>query len=471
MHVEEPAAESFLYSLWEKGVAGRRFRTTDGRFVEVLSPGRRNLDAGPDYRDAAVRIDGRVVQGDIEFHPLVEDWERHGHHRDPRYNNVILHFVTSGCPPEARTVRQDGAAVPIVDLDRHLPRPAEELEQAGLPEQTVAPEKCWLATQPPATVLRVVDRASRLRLAEKTARFREQRALDDWDQIFYRGLLEALGYAKNQVPARALADRLPVRKLWHYLEPFPDSEAQAHAQAWLLGAAGLLEATQALDPVSARFVETARSLWQGYPERARVDPLPAEAWTFFRLRPGNFPTRRLAAAAVLVVRFRQSGFLEHFARLFEATQDGGLGGKRLAQEVERLLVVDSHGFWSERDCYLTGKATGHRRPSQLLGRDRARDIAVNVVLPTLSGVAEETDNGRLRSAVNETYRVYPRLPDNELLRRMRLRLDTRQRGSPGLAATAAQQQGLIYLHKNGCSRGECELCFRLAGGQATEALD
>ncbi|NOZ56025.1 MAG: DUF2851 family protein [Calditrichaeota bacterium] len=459
MHVEEPAAESFLYSLWERGIAGRRFRTTDGRFVEVLSPGRRNTDAGPDYRDAAVRIDGRVLRGDIEFHPLVDDWERHGHHLDPRYNNVILHFVTSGCPAEARTLRQDGAAVPIVDLDRHLPEPAELLEQAGLPKAPDLPEPCWLAGQPPEVILQVVDRASRFRLAEKAARFREQRTLDDWDQIIYRGILEALGYAKNQTPARALADRLPVRSLWQHTQAYDASEAISHVQAWLLGAAGLLDAGPPVDSPSDTFLTTLQRLWEGFPDRAKIDPLPPQAWTFFRLRPSNFPTRRLAAAAVLVVRFRQHGFADSFTKLLRTLQRSR---QRPARELEKLLTVESFGFWNQRDCFLTGKPRKGSNAPQLLGKDRARDIAVNVVLPTLAAVADETDDGRLRATVNEIYRTYPHLPDNEILRTMRRRLLTAPPHKSTPTLTAAQQQGLIYLYKNGCQRRACGLCAHLA---------
>ncbi len=459
MHVEEPAAERFLYGLWETGVAGRRFRTTDGRAVEVLSPGRRNTDAGPDYRDAVVRIDGRVLRGDIEFHALVDDWERHGHHRDPRYNNVVLHFVTSGCPSDARTLRQDGVAVPIVDLDRHLPEPAESLEQAGLPTTQAFPKPCWLQEQSAERVRQVIDRASRFRLVEKAARFQEERHADDWDQIIYRGILEALGYAKNQTPARALADRLPVRSLWQHTQSYGASEAVTHIQAWLFGAAGFLDGGSPVDIPSEAFFTTLRQLWEGFPERRKIDPLPFQAWTFFRLRPSNFPTRRLAAAAVLVVRFRQHGFAESIARLLRTLQRSR---QHPAHELEKLLIVESHGFWNQRDCFLTGKPRKGGRAPQLLGKDRARDIAVNVVLPALAAVAGETDDGHLRTTVNEVYRTYPRLPDNEILRTVRQHVFPTLSNAGDGVSTAAQQQGLIYLYKNGCLKGNCALCARLA---------
>ncbi|MDZ7374912.1 MAG: DUF2851 family protein [candidate division KSB1 bacterium] len=461
MKVQEPAAESFLHRLWEEQLAGRKLFTVDGRTVEILSPGTRNFDAGPDYRDAIVRLDGQLMHGDIEIHPSVGDWVRHGHDRDPAYNRVILHIVTAGCPEGAQTVRADGVRVPIVDLDRHLPRPAEELE--GEPSRLTGkgkpPMVCALAQADPEQKLLVIEQASVQRLEYKAERFREERQYADWEEVAYRGLLEALGYAKNQIPARALAERLPVHDLRHFSQRLPDPEAVVHVQAWLLGASGLLEAAPgASEPAVAEFVRLQRSLWEGYPNRRKVDSLAAADWRFFRLRPANFPTRRLAAMAVLIVRHRLEGFVGSWARLLEATSHMPA---RLPRELEKTLVVPAFGFWEQRDCFLTGKRLREGSAPLLLGRDRARDIVVNVVLPLLCAYAEESGDGALRAVAERTYRTYPRLPENEILRAMRARLWEELCEARQAVRTAAQQQGLIHLYKFGCRLGDCSFCQAL----------
>ncbi len=457
MRVEEPAAESFLHRLWEKRIAGTRLRTVDGREVEILSPGVRNYDAGPDYRHATIRLDGRLLHGDIEIHPSVDDWNRHGHQRDPAYNNVILHIVTAGCPAGARTVRADGATVPIVDLDQHLPSPAEDLERSHVSAQRPSRQPaCWLARQPTEHKLRVVQEAALQRLEMKADRFREERSTDDWDQIAYRGVFEALGYSKNQVPARTLADRLPVVDLWRFTQRLDRAESLSRIQAWLLAASGLLNLTPGnADSTIDQFVQLQRSLWQGCPNRRKVDPLPAAEWKFFRLRPANFPTRRIAAMAQLVVRFRQDGFVARWAQLLAL---GPRLGRKLSAELERELVVEPFGFWAGRDCFITGKAYRHHNAPQLLGPDRARDIVVNVVLPITLAYADEIGDGTLRAAVVEVYRTYPKHTDNEIVRTMIARLFGDRRRAGRMVRTAAQQQGLIQLYKLGCRIGDCSLC-------------
>ena len=58
-------------------------KTVDGRRVQVLDPGRLNTDAGPDFFNAKVIIDGQKWAGDIEIHVRASDWHRHRHDHDP----------------------------------------------------------------------------------------------------------------------------------------------------------------------------------------------------------------------------------------------------------------------------------------------------------------------------------------------------------------------------------------------------
>ncbi len=66
--------------------------TLDGREITVHSPGRWNLQAGPDFQQASIAfVDGARQRGDVEIHRYASGWIAHRHHLDPRYNDVILH--------------------------------------------------------------------------------------------------------------------------------------------------------------------------------------------------------------------------------------------------------------------------------------------------------------------------------------------------------------------------------------------
>lgn len=68
-------------------------QTFSGKRIQVLSPGRINHSAGPDFLEIAIMLDGAIVVGDAEFHRNSNEWEQHNHGNDPRYDNVILHIV------------------------------------------------------------------------------------------------------------------------------------------------------------------------------------------------------------------------------------------------------------------------------------------------------------------------------------------------------------------------------------------
>ncbi len=72
---------------------GRMFTSTKGDEIEVLACGEWNLDAGPDFREAAFVCRGSIECGDVEVHMRTSDWRRHGHHRDERYRDVLVHAV------------------------------------------------------------------------------------------------------------------------------------------------------------------------------------------------------------------------------------------------------------------------------------------------------------------------------------------------------------------------------------------
>ena len=462
--INEPAREGFLYHLWQQRSFHGPLSTVDGRRIEILERGEQNHDAGPDFLRALIIIDGEMKRGDVEIHPLAGDWFAHGHHKDPRYNNVILHVVTMHCPADFRTLRQDGETIPTLNLDQFLEKSAEELEADPESHLTAAaPRFCALSQQEEATQQRILERAGDERLRLKARRFSERRQQDSWDQIFYLALLESLGYSKNQIPFRNLASRLPVEELWSYLWNDPPNLALAKAEAYLFGVAGLLPSRAALSSPSydadmRSYVRDLIEHWEQFPLRERISQLKAEAWQFFRLRPQNFPTRRLAAAAVLVMRFMDDGF----AGLFEkAASAAKLQPRQVAGEFVKILLVEAEGFWADHYAFEPTRLEFKREAKNrtIVGPDRARDMVVNVVLPGMLAYSEEVDDGRMANLMLEVYARFPRLTENEITRFMRKQLFGHEKEGDSVVTGVRPQQGMIHLNKQLCRGEHCEACI------------
>jgi len=111
--------ESFLYFLWQyQYVSTTQLVTTDGERLQVVSPGFRNSNAGPDFTNARLLINEVEWAGTVEMHLKTSDWLAHRHQHDRAYDNVILHVVWQDDRPATgrRVDRADGTPMPTLEL-------------------------------------------------------------------------------------------------------------------------------------------------------------------------------------------------------------------------------------------------------------------------------------------------------------------------------------------------------------------
>ena len=79
--------EALLHYVWKHRIFPLTpLRTTRGEAVEVIDPGLQNRNAGPDFFNAKVRINGTLWVGNVEVHLRSSDWQRHGHTGDARFS-------------------------------------------------------------------------------------------------------------------------------------------------------------------------------------------------------------------------------------------------------------------------------------------------------------------------------------------------------------------------------------------------
>src|SRR6266404_3958202 len=91
-------SELELQARWFAGDFGKHFVSTAGDEIDIVQFGTWNHEAGPDFRYAAIRINGGdPIRGCIEIDLLDSSWETHGHATNPAFDGTVLHvFVERG---------------------------------------------------------------------------------------------------------------------------------------------------------------------------------------------------------------------------------------------------------------------------------------------------------------------------------------------------------------------------------------
>ena len=414
-------------------------RTTDGRRVQVIHPGRLNRDGGPDFLASRVLIAGREVSGPVEIHTSSSGWYDHGHHRDAAYAGVALHVTLEHDLWTGRLRTSAGNLLPEIVLRPHLEAPLQTL-LFKFRARGNAPLPCtgrW-STVEPGIVSSWLDRLAEQRLSNKV-RLLESRYLErpDPSQLLYELVLTGLGYAKNAVPMLELARRIPLGLLHEQ----PSREA---AQAALLGTAGLLPEPATLRSLGRSdidFVMLLRELYATFRMRHDIMPMRPEAWQFFRLRPSNFPAIRIAQAGALAARTHDGPL----APGGDARIHSALLSEHPRRLLEQCFRIDPGTFWHGH-VRVDRRA---RRGFPYLGRQRINALLVNAVAPVFRLRAEHEADEPLTRALTVLLRSLP--ADDDEVTRIFASL-----GAP--PASGYHAQGYHQLFRSYCREGMCLSC-------------
>src|SRR5262249_56697891 len=84
-------SELELQARWFAGDFGRHFVSTAGDEIEIVQFGTWNHEAGPDFCNAAIRINGSdPIGGFIEIDLLDRSLETHRHATNPTFDGTVL---------------------------------------------------------------------------------------------------------------------------------------------------------------------------------------------------------------------------------------------------------------------------------------------------------------------------------------------------------------------------------------------
>lgn len=412
--------EEFLHHIWENRLfLAEGLKTTAGQQLEIIDPGKRNSNAGPDFFNAKVKMGDTIWAGNIEIHTKASDWNKHNHQHDKAYDNVILHVVEKA--DEAIT-RTNGKEIPtfVLQYPEHLSKNYRHLLDA----QTWIPCADRFHRIDPIVLQLGFNRLMIERLENKTEEIisRLEQNNNDWNETFYQMLARMFGFKVNAVPFELLAKSLPAGILAKHRNNLFQLEAL------LFGNAGLLNKQLLGDDYFLQLREEYSFLYKKY----RLKPIEEHLWKFLRLRPVNFPTVRIAQLAALI-----QGKEALFSKILESKN---------MEQIRALFQVKASDYW---DTHYNFNKTSKRKAVKELGDASAQILIINVVVPFLFVYGEKQNQQHLKNRALDLLEQLP-AERNSIVKKW---------SDLGIKARSAfESQSLLQLKNRYCDQKKCLNC-------------
>ncbi|MDD4872592.1 MAG: DUF2851 family protein [Kiritimatiellae bacterium] len=440
-----PYSERHLQCVWFDGsFRPEKLTSSTGEQVLVESPGRWNLEAGPDFLDAVLIIgpERRKMRGDIEIHIHPTDWKAHHHADDKAYSRLIAHvsYFSSQIPDE--TLPRGTIHISLRNVLRMNPCFSfESIDITAYPYSTftsqISPCAEILSSWDPNNKAMLLESAGEERL--RTKAFRMENSINERgaDQVLYEEVLAALGYKYNSIAFRQLANVIPLNLLRK------ESKGDIlKGYALLAGVSGLLpvKVSQKWDVETRSFVRQLWDYWWKNQSKWETRHLQTDAWRLSGLRPQNSPLRRMAAASSL--------FASGNSLATRLSKIGTTDQKSWHESVQMLFrPSDAMRYWNRR---LSFSGIPQKSDITLVGTDRITAIKSNVFLPFLANRGIP-----VRKLLNNL----PPEHDNNLIRLTAFALLGRDH-NPSLYRNGLRQQGLIQIFHDFCinNRSACRNC-------------
>lgn len=412
--------EAFLHYLWQFQLFDSAdLKTSKGEGLTILHPGYLDADRpGPDFTEAKIQIGNTTWAGAVEIHLRASDWFLHSHETDDAYDKVILHVVWED---DIDVFRSNNTPVSSLSLKGRVPRKMlTNYQNLTTNNKTfIACEKSfpelddfsWTHFKENLFIERLQEKSNPIfELLEKTNQ--------DWESVLYVMLVRNFGLTKNASAFEKLAVQLDfsiVLKERHEVK---------NLEALFMGQAGLLD-----EPKMDVYFKELGEIYK-YQQHKYSLKQPILELQFFRLRPPNFPTVRLAQLAAL--------FAQH-ERLFESLMQA----KKTSDYVEIFHVKVSE-YWQTH--YVFDKES--RKSTKGLSASFVDIILINLIIPLKFSYARYL--GREVEEELFTFLHSIKAEKNKIIESYS-NLNVK-------SESAFDTQALLQLYKNYCKPQRCLVC-------------
>lgn len=345
--------EDILQYIWKfQYYNNHELTSTTGDHILVIHPGSHNLNQGPDFTEAKIKINDTVWAGNVELHINSSHWNLHNHSADENYKNIILHIVWNH---DAEIKDANGNNLPTLELQSRVSNLLlEKYKQLGENGQFIACEKL------PHQLGELSLTSWKQRLVAERLLIKSQNIFQilaetnfHWEETFWWLIAANFGLKVNSDIFKKIAQSLPLSVLARHKHNLIQIEAL------LFGQAGLLK-----KDFEEKYPIMLQREYRFYQKKYQLQPVDGELF-FLRMRPANFPTIRLAQLAMLIHNS------EHlFSRIKETDS---------VAKVKKMFTLEANDYWHYH--YIFDEKAEQKKKS--LGKQMIDNIIINTIVPIL----------------------------------------------------------------------------------------
>lgn len=415
--------EDFLHHVWQyqKFQHKETLKTNQGEKLQILSVGQHNKhQSGPDFFNARIKIGKQTWAGNIEIHLKSSDWYAHQHENDSAYDNVILHVVWDD---DVEIYRKDNTIIPSLSLknkiDAEVFKRYEQLLKVK--PQQINCEKSF-ASFDNFVLQNWLERVYIERLERKSDLILKllNQSQNNWEAVLFQLLSKNFGLNVNGSAFLELSKTIPYKIIAKHSQKVEDLEAL------LLGQSSLLS-IETEDQYVKKLQERYQYLKHKYElQQAKEQP------KFFRLRPDNFPSLRLAELAAV---YHQQPQL--FQNLIAA---------KSKNDIYKLFEVELPEFWKTHFSLTKQSKPKLKRLSQ----NFMNLLIINTIIPLKFCHQKQTNN---------------EIPNDELFELIsslkperNRKVDVFENLRPKTNQNALHSQALLQLKTEYCDKNYCLKC-------------
>ena len=423
--------EEILSFIWRfQYFEAGNLQTDEGSKLSISRTGYINTNAGPDFSEVRIQIDGVEWIGCAEIHVKSSDWFQHKHETDQAYESVVLHVVWENDKP---VFRKDGTLIPTLSLKGLVKLSILERYNHLLNDNDEIPCSSSFAQVNDLQKFAMLDRVLLERLDKKATQVISLLQLNkqDWEETAYQWLSQHFGFKLNDPAFLRLSQIVPLKIMQKHRNNLTQIEALLFGSAGLIPEISDLEIADQSLPENV-YMQELRREFQFLSSKYRLNfSMNMHEWKFLRLRPAGFPTIRLAQLAVLISKSKGI-----FSSLTSANHIG---------ELYNLLNLKQSEYWTNH--FQFGKLSKSKVPA--MGRDAANLLIINAAVPLMVAYSRHRQQPEM---LDKAIRWLSEIPsENNKI--------TRQWELLGMhVKTAADSQSLIEWYNHYCSEKRCLEC-------------